>query len=1345
MVCVGAVDALAELIGTSPALGAVRDRIRRLITHQADSRRPPAILIQGETGTGKGLVAHGIHRAGPRARGPFVDVNCAAIPETLLEAEMFGFQPGAFTDARHGKPGLFQLAHRGVLFLDEVGLLPERLQGKLLNALEERAVRRLGGTRSEPADVWVIAATSENLRVATQARRFREDLYHRLAVATLELPPLRERGEDILLLAEHFLRRTCDEYGLPPKTLSGDAREALLRHRWPGNVRELANVLERAVLFTEAPVVTAPLLDLAPLFSDPSDGDQPGTLDRAIRDRIAEALSRNAWNISRAAADLGISRLTLRKRIARHRIHRPLPASRGRPAGAARLRPAPSPARPRPPDSGSVHERRHLTLMRVSTASEAVATRVLNTCRDLVPAFGGRVEAGGPGGLVAVFGLEPSERSAVWAVRCALAIQERARRTGAGGADQTIARIALHAGQFVLARAGTHVQLDLEGARDGWTVLESLRGVARPGDIVLSEEAASLVDRRFTLERVQDPARASRAAYRITGAEQAGFGPTGRVTPFFGRERELELIRKRLEVALAGRGQVIGIMGEPGIGKSRLLFEFRRHLEETRVRYLEGWSAAHAKGVPYFPLAQMVRRGYAIGDGGPVSRVPAQVRSVLDEAGLTSEEDAPYLLQLLGAGESSPPLDSLSAETVRARTFDVFRRLLVVRQRPLVIALEDLHWADSTSVDCLASLVNAMTATPVLVICTYRPGYHAPWMDKSYATQIAIPPLDDGEARMLLRSVLNRSDLPESTVRALLERGEGNPLFLEELARDFEETGGSAAIPDSLWAAVAARINRLGEAPRHLLEVAAVVGREAPAKLFRAVAKSERVAAAHLRRLERQELLYQDWRGGELVHVFKHALTQEIAYASLDAAARRAVHLATARALEALHAGRLEDVYDRLAYHYSRSLEAAKAVGYLTAVAERAARGYAHAEAVAALGEALQHAEHLPREERDRRVIETALRQSESLHFLGRFEEIRELLARLEERLAPLGDPALSGRYHFRLGLTASLQSRNAEALAHARRALDEGRRAGDKATMGKAHWVMGYEARWQGQPLRGAEHARLAIEFLMPTDERWWLAMAEWLRGWNELLLGDYSAALEGARRVHEIADELGDRRLEVFAALHAARAHTFIADYDVAIREAEHALANAPDPLATANALGVLGYAFLERGDIDQAVPLFERASALMTQFEFHRGHVGFTLPLALAYVRRGDLARADAVVAREQELLEQHGAYAFGVALAREAAGHVLRARGRLDEAEAELSEALAMFEEARSPFEVGRVHLLLAEIASVQRDRDAAARHLATALAVFRDLGLTKREAQVERLAEELGVPSAALAT
>ena len=253
---------MIAFVGEGHAAQMVCEQVDGLLRQLARARRLPVVLLQGETGTGKGLLATYLHRHGPRARGPFVDLNCAAIPATLLEAELFGFERGAFTDARHAKPGLFQAAQGGTLFLDEVGLLSLPLQAKLLKALEERTVRRLGSTRPTAVDVWVIAASNENLAGAVRARRVREDFYHRIAALVVHLPPLRERSEDIVVLSDHFLARFCNEYGLPRKHLGPGALAALQAYSWPGNVRELANVLERATLLADGEELQPDVLQL---------------------------------------------------------------------------------------------------------------------------------------------------------------------------------------------------------------------------------------------------------------------------------------------------------------------------------------------------------------------------------------------------------------------------------------------------------------------------------------------------------------------------------------------------------------------------------------------------------------------------------------------------------------------------------------------------------------------------------------------------------------------------------------------------------------------------------------------------------------------------------------------------------------------------------------------------------------------------------------------------------------------------------------------------------------------------------------------------------------------------
>jgi transcriptional regulator with AAA-type ATPase domain/TolB-like protein len=320
-------DLVDELVGASTAMAAVRDEIRALLAKEGRLRRLPPVLITGETGTGKGLAASILHRASSRATAEFVSVNGAAIPEHLLESELFGYERGAFTDARHAKPGLLQTANHGTLFLDEVALLPLSLQAKLLKALEDQSVRRLGSTRSEPVDFWIIAATNEDLTASVRTGRFREDLYHRLAVLTLALPPLRNRAQDIELLAGQALVTTCSRYGVATKTLGPEALAALRAYRWPGNIRELNSVIERAVLASPGAVVSVEALRIDATTPHLRGDEAHGILRDEIADlerrRLSEALARSGWNISRTAATLGIARNTLRARIARYGLRAP--------------------------------------------------------------------------------------------------------------------------------------------------------------------------------------------------------------------------------------------------------------------------------------------------------------------------------------------------------------------------------------------------------------------------------------------------------------------------------------------------------------------------------------------------------------------------------------------------------------------------------------------------------------------------------------------------------------------------------------------------------------------------------------------------------------------------------------------------------------------------------------------------------------------------------------------------------------------------------------------------------------------------------------------------------------
>ena len=306
---------LENMIGQAAPMQRVFDFVQDVAPTDA------TVLITGETGTGKGLAAKAIHTKSPRSEGPFVVVNCGAFPEHLLESELFGYQKGAFTDAKATKKGRLELAHGGTLFLDEIGEISMRMQIDLLRILEDRVFYRVGGTQPIEADFRVIAATNRDLEEAIKERVFRQDLYYRLNVISFTMPPLRERKQDIPLLAEHFLRRFSQETNRDIDQISREAMDEMMLYEWPGNVRELENAIERAVVIGKGRRVTPQDL---PIFR-PEQGEVPGndSLREVEKAHIIRVLDKGGWNISKAALALGIDRSTLYKKIERYSIQRP--------------------------------------------------------------------------------------------------------------------------------------------------------------------------------------------------------------------------------------------------------------------------------------------------------------------------------------------------------------------------------------------------------------------------------------------------------------------------------------------------------------------------------------------------------------------------------------------------------------------------------------------------------------------------------------------------------------------------------------------------------------------------------------------------------------------------------------------------------------------------------------------------------------------------------------------------------------------------------------------------------------------------------------------------------------
>jgi len=1305
-------DVLAGLLGESPAIETLRDDVRRLLGRGYSVHRPPSILIQGETGAGKGLLAGLLHSAGPRAGGPFVDVNCAAIPETLLEAELFGFERGAFTDARRSKPGLFQTAHRGTIFLDEVGLLPEALQAKLLKVIEERAVRRLGGTHSEPVDAWVISASNVDLPAAIREHRFREDLYHRLAVLTLRLPSLRERGPDILLLANHFLARAAADYGVSARTLSQDACARLLAHPWPGNVRELANLMERVALLSESAHVSAAMLDLseAPAAEPPAQSmsTDVGSLDHAMADHILAALEQTGWNLSRTAARLGIARNTLRVRIDKLGIRQhggarssapqraapppPRPAAAATPAAPPIETPEVGPSvvsvAPVVPSTRIRWERRRVTLLRARLMVPADADVLLDTSRALetliekVQSLGGRVEELSPTSVGAAFGLDLPEDAPRRAAHAAMAMRKALERDGLTGVERFPLKIAIHVGIFVVGRTSSGPELDADTGREGWAVLESLLASAPPWSIVASSAAAQFLERRFDLEPQSAEDNAVERAYWLAGPERAGFKTAGYMATFVNRKLEVELLRNRLSSVMAGHAQIVGIAGEAGIGKSRLLFEFKQILRGRRVAFFEGRCRSYGGTIPYLPILEVLRRACRLADLDSPTAVLEKVSATLNRLGIDAREVAPYLLRLLGIKEGAESLDALSPESVQQRTLEVLRRMIRRggARQPIILVLEDVHWIDHAS-QAFASVMDGLAGVPLLLVLTYRPGYRPPWTDRANFTQIALHGLSIDESATMVAPMLGSDATLESLRPAIVAKADGNPFFLEELARVAAQQGSALQIPDTVEEVLLARIDRLSPAARGVLQHAAVLGAEVPLRLLRALLGAAEDVEQNLAELTRLEFVYARFDGDEPVYVFAHGLTQEVAYRSLTEPRRRAAHRAAGLALEQIYAGRTDEAIELLAYHFGRSVADEKAVDYALLAAAKAQRRWANAEAEAHFDAALRGLDSMKDTEANRlRRIDAVVNQAEVKFAVGQHREHVHALESIRGLVDRSADPRRRATWYYWTGFLHSLTGSKPDiAIAYCRQAASIADEGGFEEITAYAECCLGQVYQVRGELREALDAGERALEIFERRGNVWWACRTLWGLNTVALYVGDWARALDYGRRALEHGQAVDDLRLKVVGWSRMGSTHIHRGDHLEGLRCLDEARALSPIEFDAAMIKTARGHALIKAGNAAAAIAEMAEAVAWFERSHLHYGRAMGALRLAEGYLRAGDRSSARTL-----------------------------------------LDDVLAVSRELGYRYFQGRAELLLAECLSID-DADRATNHLGSATAILTEVG------------------------
>ncbi len=675
----------------------------------------------------------------------------------------------------------------------------------------------------------------------------------------------------------------------------------------------------------------------------------------------------------------------------------------------------------------------------------------------------------------------------------------------------------------------------------------------------------------------------------------------------------------------------------------------------------------------------------------------------------------------------------LSLEARKRRMFEALRHLIWKNSQhyPLILVVENLHWIDKTSADFLLSLVDGLISTPVLFLSTYRPGYWPPWIGHSFVTQLALQPLPHHESLRLVHFLCHQEQIPDILFQQVFAKAEGNPFFLEELTYTViahEDVQTILAVPDTIKGGIMTRIERLSVRHRRLLQIASGLGRRVSLRLLRMLWKSPDDLQELLGELRRLEFLYEQAGSDELVYLFKHVLTQEVAYASMGLTAQQALHTAAGQALELLYADRLDEVLDQLAYHYTKSPEADKAVTYLTQLAAKASRSYAHAEAVAALQEALVHVAKLPYPEQERRFLDLLIRQAFSFSILGRFRKIMDLLLPQQELVDRLQEPTLTGPYYFRLGMTATYLGEQGQVVPHAQRALAAAQQCGDVATMGMSYYLLAFACYSTGRFRQGVDY----VAYLQDTDQSHWLGLAYWMIGTNASVLGDFTMALEALTQARTIGEAMEDLRLPCFADAIAGWIYTLKGERDRGVTLCQRHLDHVPDPFTQAATFAFLGAIYLEQGESARAIPFLEQANQLFQQFAYRSGQGRFLSILGEAFFIEEQFDRAEHLALQGLEI-SREAQHPYGVGFAQRLLGRLAQVRGAFGEAHQHLSEALQIFTSSEARFEAGKTLLAPAELAHAQGHGELFQRNLEEAHRLFTGLQLPQDISRTENLA------------
>jgi class 3 adenylate cyclase/tetratricopeptide (TPR) repeat protein len=1038
-------------------------------------------------------------------------------------------------------------------------------------------------------------------------------------------------------------------------------------------------------------------------------------------------------------------------------------------------------------------ERKHVTVLfaDLKGSMELLADRdpeearkildpVLERMMEAVHRYEGTVNQVMGDGIMALFGAPLAyEDHAVRACYAALRIQESVKRYAeemrrAEGIPIQI-RVGLNSGDVVVRSIGSDLRMDYTAVGQTTHLAARMEQMASPGTILLTPETLALAEGFVQVVSLGQLGvkglLAPLEAFELTGASpvrsRLQAAALRGLTRFVGRDAEVELLRQALERARRGRGQVVGVVGEPGVGKSRLIWEFTRSYRTRDWLVLTASAASYSKATTYFAVVEALKSYFQVEPRDDARKIREKLTGKLLALDRALAPALPVFLSLLDIPVDDREWTSLSPPERRRQTLDALKRLLLRESQvqPLVLVFEDLHWIDSETQALLDGLIESVPTARIFLLMSYRPEYTHAWGSKTYFQQLRLDVLPAATADELLDALVGREAGLGALKNRLIERTEGNPFFLEEAVRALVETEmlvgergdyrlagpvRSLQLPATAQAILAARIDRLPPLDKRLLQAAAVVGKDVPFVLLQSIAdEAEEELRAVLARLQAAEFLYETQLFPDLEYTFKHTLTHEVAYGSLLGERRHALHATLVMAHERIYAGRLTEHLERLVHHATRGEIWDKAVVYARQAGTRAATRSAYREAAACFEQALSALAKLP-ESRDtlEQAIDLRCELRNALFPLDEQTRLFDHLREAEVVAEQLGDRPRLGRIANYLCISFAM-------VGDHDRAIEAGQRALTLATASGAFEIQVVAQTYLGVAYTAVGHFRLALDFS---------------RRVMELLTGEQRFAFFGQGNLPAVV-------CRVFVIWTLAELGGFAEGRDVGEDAVEIAEA-VERPYSLATALIVIGLLHRRQGEVAEAIPTLERALALCRSANIARFFPRIASILVAAYALAGraaearplldqmlervasanrspDLAlvltelsealllvgRADEASRLAERLLEVSSTHA-----GRGYQAHAYRLLGEVamhgnppdvDQAAAHYRKATVLAEEIGMRPLIAHCHLGLGKLYQRTGKREQAQEHLTTATTMYREMGMTywleKAEAGMGKLA------------